>query len=150
MFDPKNKIIKFIDFDGLQIGDLDSFSVSSLMNNSNNPVFEQKKYFNKQTTLFTPEFDKASLLALFLYFTTGTFLTKFDLNDFDNLHGNISLKKDSIDRYLLYLGLLDSPLEEDISLAYNNDAHNKYPETSIKRLLKSHDYDYHNLRFSKK
>ncbi len=137
-YDPYKRIIKFIDFDGLQVGNCDSFNVSLIMSDYDNPVFDQKKYFDRNTVLYSSNFDKATLLTLFLYYTTGTILTRFNSSDFLRVNGEYSIKRDALDYYLLSTGLLDSPLEEDINLVYDNNKNNNYLETGIKRLRKTH------------
>ena len=150
LYDPKNKIIKFIDFDGLQIGDCDSYSIANLMSNFSNPVFERRKYLNRDTGIYTPEFDKASLLTLFLSLTTHTVLTNFKAANFEFVNGDIALKKESLDKYITYVGLNDSPLEEDIRLIYDNDSHNRYPLKALKKLRNTHGLDWFHLTFYKK
>ena len=149
-YDNKNKKIKFIDYDGLQVGDYDSFNVSILMSKYSNPVFEDKKYFDKCTTLYTSNFDKASLLALYLFYTSRTNITKFEGNDFDIIDNKFCLKKKALFEYLYSIGLLDSPILEDFCLIYNNEKNNNYIETSIKRLNKSYNLDFRSHVFKKK
>ncbi len=153
-YDPKTKTIKFIDYDGLQVEDCSSFVISSLMKNPDNPIFRQDKYFNRATSIFTTNFDKASLLALFLYYTTGTKLAKFKdftREDFirDRSSLEFSLKKEPLEYYIKSIGLTGSPLEEDIKLIYDNSKNNNYLETGIKRLRKTYKLDGPEYRFVK-
>jgi hypothetical protein len=90
--------------------------------------------------LFTKEFDKATLIALYLYYTTGTNVTKFEREDFIVNGCMIKLKQESLDRYLTEIGLIDSPLSEDVNLLYMN-ADNNYLNTGIKRLVKDYKLD---------
>ena len=114
LYDPKSKKIKFIDYDGLQVGDCDTFSISTLMSKYNNPMFNTIKYFNRTTILFNSNFDKATLLALYLYYTTNTNLTKFKKKDYEYRNGFYNIKEESIKEYLEKIGLLDTPIEEEV------------------------------------
>ena len=149
-YDSKEKKIRFIDFDGLQIGDCESFNVSLLMSAYDNPTFEKSKYFDKSTTLFTSNFDKASLLALYIYYTTNTNITKFNIKDFRVQDNEYVLKKEALEEYLSRLGLEGSAIEEELFCIYNDKKNNNYIETSIKRLIKTHSLDYSSHTFRKK
>ena len=153
-YDPKTKTIRFIDYDGLQVRDCSSFVISALMKNPDNPIFRQDKYFNRATSIFTTNFDKASLLALFLYYTTGTKLTKFkDFKSEDFIRDRstleFSLKKAPLEYYIKSIGLNGSPLEEDINLIYDNSKNNNYLETGIKRLRKTYKLNSPEYKFVK-
>ncbi len=149
-FNPKTKEIRFIDYDGLQIGDYDSFNISLLMSAYDNPMFEKRKYFDKTTTLFTSNFDKASLLALYIYYTTGTNITRFDIKDFKIEENGYVLKQEALVRYLCKLGLEKSAIEDEIECIYNDQKNNSYIETAIKRLIKTHVLDYSSHTFRRK
>ncbi len=149
LIDPKTKEIKLIDYDGLQIKGANSFSISKLMSGSDNPIFKASKYFNSFSMLFSKEFDKATLLALYLYYTTKTNVTQFGRDDFETRGCMIKLKQESLDRYLSEIGLKDSPLEEDVNLLYMN-ADNHYLNTGIKRLVKDYKLDQEKHIFVKR
>ncbi len=150
LYDRKNNRIKFIDFDGIQIGDYDSFNVSSLMSKYYNPIFEEKKYFDKNTTLFTSNFDKASLLALFLFYTTRTNMTNFNLKDFKSINNRIVLNRKALCHYIEMIGLRNSSIEDELLNVYDYDSSNNYIETSIKRLIKTHNLDFNKHVFNVK
>lgn len=150
LYDPKNKIIKFIDYDGLQIENYESSNVASLMNFDNNLFFSNKKYFNRAKTLFTRNFDKASLLALYLYYTTHSYLTDFNFNFFERVGDKWVMKDGAINLFFDFTGLLGSPLEEDIRRVYSNSDRNKYLNTSIKRLNKEYTLDFSRHTFNKR
>lgn len=138
LYDPKSKKIKFIDYDGLQVGDCDTFSISTLMSKYNNPMFNTIKYFNRTTILFNSNFDKATLLALYLYYTTHTNLTNFKKKDYEYRNGFYNIKEESIKEYLEKIGLLDTPIEEEVRRVYDIDKNNNYIETAIKKVNKTH------------
>ena len=150
LYSPKDKVIKFIDYDGIQVGDYDSSSVASLMHFDDNLFFTNKKYFNRSTTLFTPNFDKASLLALYLYYTTHTRLADFNVNFFERVGNKWVMKDGALDLLFEFNGLLGSPLEDDIRRVYSLSDRNKYLNTSIKRLNKEYTLDFSRHTFIKR
>lgn len=149
LLNPRDLTIKFIDYDGFQIDDYDSFAVAKIMNALKNPVLCSKKYYDKRNNLYTNNFDKATLLTLFLYYTTNTIITDFNSDCFEKGKGRYVIKDNILDSYLKSVGLLDSPLDRDIRLMYDI-SNNKYLNTSIKRLKKEYKWDTHSFTFNKR
>ncbi len=134
--DKKNFKIKFIDYDGLQIGNYESFSVSSLMNKGTDLIFGNKKYVDRRTTLFTTDFDKATLLTLYLYFITGKNIVDLP-NTIYEVRNNIpKINDEKLKRVLEELKLLNTPIEDDIERMFDITRSNNYPNTSIKKMSK--------------
>ena len=131
--DKKTFDIKFIDYDGLQVGDFESFNISSLMDRGTELIFKDKKYINSKTCLFTTNFDKASLLTLYLYFITDENILDMPNTSFKIENKKIVLKEDFFDKYLDSINLLGSPIEEDIRKMFDLNVSNNYPITSIKK-----------------
>ena len=134
MYDYATDSLRFIDYDGLQIGKYPSYDVSCLMH-SEEPIFENRKYSDCCTALFTPEFDKATLHALFLYYTTYTYMACLNKRD-----GN--KEKLPIHRYAKMLGIDGSLMHENLHTIFTTDP-NDFPDEAIKRLVKDYELDKH-------
>lgn len=130
--------IRFIDYEGLQIDKYPSFSISSLMMASHNKYFDKSKYKNSKNGIVTSNFDKATLYALFLYYTTHTNIADIDFYVFNRC------RKEEIDnaikKYSLDIGIDGTSMEEDIHTIFSSKSNN-YPDTSIKRLVKDFQLD---------
>ena len=136
LMDKKTFEMKFIDYDGLQIGDYESFSISSLMNKGTDLIFKDKKYMNKRTTLFTTDFDKATLLTLYLYFITGKNIVDLPNTIYEMKNSIPRLNEEKFNLLLKELKLLNSPIEDDIRKMFDITVTNNYPNTSIKKMAK--------------
>jgi hypothetical protein len=95
--------------------------------------------------------DKLSLYALFMFYTTKTLLTDFGPESYSIIDRKIVLKEKAFTDYINITGLNDSSLEHELFNIFYGGKIN-YPETSIKKLLKTHKYDENskNTRFIKK
>lgn len=129
--------IKFIDYDGLQVFDQPSYSISNLISPSTNPYFDSAKYRSKKTGIVESNLDKASLYALFLYYSTKTQMSRFKHGDYVVSGRKISIKDEAIDRYCSEIGVIDTSMQEDIHTIYSPRTNN-YPDTSIKRLVRDY------------
>lgn len=147
LINPKNKEIKFIDYDGMQIGKYPSFNSSRLVNNDIAPFTRNPRYCNLREGLVNNNFDKLSLYALFIFFTTRTLLTDFGPEDYYPKDGKLYLKKDALLGYTKTIGINDTALEDEIIKIYE-DKNLNYPNTSIKKLLKTHTLE--GVKFIKK
>lgn len=147
LINPKTKDIKFIDYDGLQINKYSSFCISSLINDLVEPHVSGNKYYNVKTGLSNSNLDKLTLYAIFLYYTTGTFISNFGPSKYHFENGEFVLKEDAFLDYTLSIGIEDTSLEEDLYDLFYSDKI-KYPNTSIKRLLKTHNLE--NNKFIRK
>ena len=134
--DKKDFKIKFIDFDGLQIGDYESYSVSSLMDKGTDLIFGNKKYVDKKTTLFTTDFDKASLLTLYLYFLTGKNIVDLPNTIYEARNNIPKVNEERFNKLLDELKLLNTPIEDDIRRMFDITRSNNYPNTAIKKMAK--------------
>ena len=129
--------IKFIDYDGLQVFDQPSYSISNLISPSTNPYFDSVKYRSKKTGIVESNLDKATLYALFLYYSTKTLMSRFKHGDYVVSGREISIKDEAIDRYCSEIGVIDTSMQEDIHTIYSPRTNN-YPDTSIKRLVRDY------------
>ena len=129
--------IKFIDYDGLQVFDQPSYSISNLISPSTNPYFDSVKYRSKKTGIVESNLDKATLYALFLYYSTKTLMSRFKHGDYEVSGRKISIKDEAIDRYCSEIGVIDTSMQEDIHTIYSPRTNN-YPDTSIKRLVRDY------------
>ena len=151
LINPNNKEIKLIDYDGMQIDKYPSFCISSLISNGVIPFTRNINYCDLKTGLVSSNMDKLSLYALFLFYTTKTLLTDFRPEDYDFFDGKLRLKESSFYEYTKTLGIDNTSLEEELHKIYFENKLN-YPDTSIKKLLKTHEFDdsCNNIRFIKK
>lgn len=147
----KNKEIKFIDYDGMQIGKYPSFCISSLISNQVIPFTRDKRMCDMKTGLITNNMDKLSLYALFIFFTTKTFLTDFGPEKYNFVNGVLKLKEKEFYNYTKSIGINDTDLEKELfNIFYDNKIN--YPDTSIKKLIKTHKFDdiFKNTKFIEK
>ena len=144
LFDPVTKLVKFIDYDGLQIQDLCSFNTSSTMFFGINLFFFNAKYYNIDNDIFTSDFDRASLLALYLLYTVNTRLAEYDSRffTFDKENRKWNMKEKAINYLLDFNGIKSSPLEDDIRRVYSNDVGNKFLNSSIEEMRKAYTLDF--------
>lgn len=152
LFDPETKLVKFIDYDGLQIQDLCSFNISSVMFFGTNLFFYNSKYYNFDNNIFTSDFDKASLLALYLLYTVNTRLAEYDYRFIspDKENRKWSMKDGAINYLFDYNGIKSSPLEDDIRRVYSNDIENKFLNSSIEEMRKAYTIDFSRHTFIKR
>ena len=147
LVNPKNKEIKFIDYDGMQIDKYPSFNSSGLVNNIVVPFTRNPMYCCMKDGLVNSNFDKLSLYALFIFFTTRTILTDFGPESYYPKDGKLYLKPEAFYDYTKTLGLTGTNLEEELLKIFTNKNLN-YPNTSIKKLVKSHNLE--GVKFIKK
>ena len=138
LLNPKTLDIKFIDYDGIQVGKCESLCISSLVTC---PIIADRKYINDRNLLITDNFDKASLLYLYINSTTHSNVFDFEPSDFDIIDGKLVIKSDAIDSYLALRGLKGTPIEEDIRRLFIHDQDNKYLSKSIKKMNKKCNWD---------
>ena len=137
LINPKTKDIKFIDYDGMQIGKYQSFVVSSLVRDSILPITRNSDMIDFKTDLLKNNIDKYSLMLLYIFFTTKCSIKEFLPSDYHFKDGKFVLKKDALTKYIESVGLDETPLENDLyRLIYEHKF--KYPDTSIKQLTKKH------------
>ncbi len=144
----KNKSIKFIDYDGMQIDKYPSFCISSLINNQVVPVTRDKRFHDIKSGMITNNTDKLSLYSLFIFYSTRTLLNEFGSSDYTfNSNGKLILKESVFYNYTKMIGIENTELEDDLYRLFYCEKIN-YPDTSIKKILKTHYID--NNRFIKK
>ena len=108
-------VVKFIDFDGLQIG---NYSISIFSNHmGRRDIYDNDKYRNGN--LYTKELDIKSLLYLFI-----KLLLDFDMGIIDNYSGLSQVKQ--IDRFIVKHGIDNDDLVRKIRLLYKCDVCNEY------------------------
>lgn len=137
LINKNNKDIKLIDYDGLQIDKYESFCISSLVLNNVIPLFEDKRMNDIKKGLVTNNLDKLSLYSLFIYYTTKKYLNNFGPQDYTFMDGQFKLKKDVLLNFTKSIGINDTYLENDLLELFYNSRIN-YPDTSIKKLAKTH------------
>ena len=137
LINPITHEFRFIDYDGMQIDKFQSFNLSALLHNDILGLADNKRFFNRSSQLFDPIIDKYSLIAIFLYYTTNTYVADFKPSDYIYKNGEPKLKESAIHDYARMIGIEDTPLEQDLYDIHFSSRAN-YPETSIKKLLKTH------------
>lgn len=132
----------FIDYDGLQISDASSYSMSSLLGDVCNTLLCYDKYFNRYEKLYTDNLDKFSLLLLFIYYTTNKNISSdISTSLLTFLPDEDEPKPDSkvFEEFFSSLGISDTDISILIENSYNIKTDNEYPEESIKKLVKDYD-----------
>lgn len=148
LYNPKNDSIHFIDFDGLQIQDTESFSLASILHSNSNPMLFSDKYSNGN--LFTSNLDKLTLLVLYIYYTTGMnimhnldpmlSLMQFMNERFNNdKTGVITPRIESFIQGFTDIGILGTEIAELIRRVFDQTETNIYPDYAIKELALTHN-----------
>lgn len=70
LYDEKKNIIRLIDYDGLQIGNIPTNVISGKLNYLGNPILKSNKYVDRDG-LYTSKIDELSILLDYLFQLTG-------------------------------------------------------------------------------
>lgn len=126
-----------IDYDGFQVGDYASFTISDALHNDVLNVEEYDKFYNKKTYLYSPEIDKLSLILLFLDLITGYSIRNFGDKIPQLRKDGKSLTIDNIHAYAKRIGIADTMLENELfNILFSTSS--VYPGEAIKSLAKTH------------
>lgn len=146
-YDAGTNNIKFIDYDGIQIFDTWSDSVSALIKYDFNPMYASGKYTVPGNFLWTSNIDRASIVALYLKKLLGvniledpTFALYQDVQMAEE--GLISFNKDeflqrkinfTLDNY----GILDDETRKSVVKIFDLTVDNDPPNEVIKHIMNS-------------
>ena len=146
-YDAGTNNIKFIDYDGIQIFDTWSDSVSALIKYDFNPMYASGKYTVPGNFLWTSNIDRASIVALYLKKLLGvniledpTFALYQDVQMAEE--GLISFDKDEflqrkINTTLDNYGILDDETRKSVVKIFDLTVDNDPPNEVIKHIMNS-------------
>ena len=146
-YDAGTNNIKFIDYDGIQIFDTWSDSVSALIKYDFNPMYASRKYTVPGNFLWTSNIDRASIVALYLKKLLGvniledpTFALYQDVQMAEE--GLISFNKDEflqrkINSTLDNYGILDDETRKSVVKIFDLTVDNDPPNEVIKHIMNS-------------
>lgn len=146
-YDAGTNNIKFIDYDGIQIFDTWSDSVSALIKYDFNPMYASGKYTVPGNFLWTSNIDRASIVALYLKKLLGvniledpTFALYQDVQMTEE--GLISFDKDEflqrkINSTLDNYGILDDETRKSVVKIFDLTVDNDPPNEVIKHIMNS-------------
>ena len=146
-YDAGTNNIKFIDYDGIQIFDTWSDSVSALIKYDFNPMYAAEKYTIPGDFLWTSNIDRASIVALYLKKLLGvniledpTFALYQDVQMTEE--GLISFDKDEflqrkINSTLDNYGILDDETRKSVVKIFDLTVDNDPPNEVIKHIMNS-------------
>ena len=146
-YDAGTNNIKFIDYDGIQIFDTWSDSVSALIKYDFNPMYASGKYTVPGNFLWTSNIDRASIVALYLKKLLGvniledpTFALYQDVQMTEE--GLISFDKDEflqrkINTTLDNYGILDDETRKSVVKIFDLTVDNDPPNEVIKHIMNS-------------
>lgn len=146
-YDAGTNNIKFIDYDGIQIFDTWSDSVSALIKYDFNPMYASGKYTVPGNFLWTSNIDRASIVALYLKKLLGvniledpTFALYQDVQMAEE--GLISFNKDEflqrkINSTLDNYGILDDETRKSVVKIFDLTVDNDPPNDVIKHIMNS-------------
>lgn len=146
-YDAGTNNIKFIDYDGIQIFDTWSDSVSALIKYDFNPMYASGKYTVPGNFLWTSNIDRASIVALYLKKLLGvniledpTFALYQDVQMAEE--GLISFNKDEflqrkINSTLDNYGILDDETRKSVVKIFDLTVDNDPPNEVIKHIMNS-------------
>ena len=146
-YNAETNSFKFIDYDGIQIFDTWSDSVSALIKYDFNPMYASEKYTIPGDFLWTSNIDRASIVALYLKKLLGvniledpTFALYQDVQMAEE--GLISFNKDeflqrkinfTLDNY----GILDDETRKSVVKIFDLTVDNDPPNEVIKHIMNS-------------
>ena len=145
LYNPKNKRIYFIDYDGIQIKDSQVFSMANILEQEKNPMLNSTKY--RKNKLFNENLDKLTLLLLYVYYTTGTnILYNIDqelsiiqlMNQYNLTQKTIVPEPNIFYDFFHTFGIEDTKLSELIQTVFDQTKANQYPDHAIKEITKTH------------
>jgi len=145
LYNPKNKKIHFIDYDGIQIKDSKIFSMSSILEQEKNPMLNSTKY--RKESLFTENLDKLTLLVLYVYYTTGiNIMYNLDqelsiiqlMNSYKLTEKTIIPEPNIFYDFFHTFGLEGTKLSELIQIVFDQTKANQYPDNAIKEITQTH------------
>lgn len=146
-YDAGTNNIKFIDYDGIQIFDTWSDSVSALIKYDFNPMYASGKYTIPGDFLWTSNIDRASIVALYLKKLLGvniledpTFALYQDVQMTEE--GLITFDKDEflqrkINTTLDNYGILDDETRKSVVKMFDLTVDNDPPDEVIKHIMNS-------------
>ena len=150
LINPETGEITLIDYDGIQIGNFQSFTISSLLHNEIIKITKFKSFYNSFSGLYSSNIDKLSLYALFLHFTYNPAFANFQRRDFLHKRGKPVpvIKTEAIYNYFWRIGLGGTLMEKELeSLFYSGTCN--YPDEAIEEVVKAYKLDFfdNNRRF---
>lgn len=146
-YNAETNSFKFIDYDGIQIFDTWSDSVSALIKYDFNPMYASGKYTVPGNFLWTSNIDRASIVALYLKKLLGvniledpTFALYQDVQMAEE--GLISFNKDEflqrkINSTLDNYGILDDETRKSVVKIFDLTVDNDPPDEVIKHIMNS-------------
>lgn len=146
-YDARTGSFKFIDYDGIQIFDTWSDSVSALIKYDFNPMYASGKYTIPGDFLWTSNIDRASIVALYLKKLLGvniledpTFALYQDVQMTEE--GLITFDKDEflqrkINTTLDNYGILDDETRKSVVKMFDLTVDNDPPDEVIKHIMNS-------------
>lgn len=146
-YDARTGSFKFIDYDGIQIFDTWSDSVSALIKYDFNPMYASGKYTIPGDFLWTSNIDRASIVALYLKKLLGVNILEdptfaFYQDTQMTEEGLISLDKDEflqrkISTTLDNYGILDYETRKSVVKIFDLTVDNDPPDEVIKHIMNS-------------
>jgi len=94
LYDPITREVSFIDYDGMQVGNVPTNAISSMLEYRKNPILRNRKYSNRNNGLYTEKLDDLALSISYLYNLSGVNLAS--IPTFQELYSH----EDDEDRYL--------------------------------------------------
>ena len=134
---PKSLDLKFIDYDGMQIDQFHSFTVSGILQNDTLSIEDNPLFCDPCTGLYKTNINILSLFSLFLLYTTKRRLMNFQANDYRMENGKPVLRKEAISSYTQSIGI-DGTLFEDELFRLLLEGKANFPDVAINELVKSH------------
>lgn len=137
LYDHNSKEVYFIDYDGMQIGDIPTNVISSKLYYRKNPIIRSAKYSNRNN-LYKKSLDDLSVLVDFLFQVTGVniaSLEPFQRLYFDKLD-QYELNKDKrkIKDLFSDLKISDSEVIDGYTALFSEDLTNPKPKRLIKKI----------------
>lgn len=142
LYDKEKKEIFLIDYDGMQIKDIPTNTISMTLRYLQNPILRTDKY-KSEDGLFTKRINDMSILVDYLYRLSGINIAAmpvFQKIVYDEYHGQISDKRiEEIIYQFNDMGIFDS----EIMFGYINIFSSKEENPNPKKLIKRFYSEYH-------
>jgi len=147
LYDPENRKILFIDYDGMQVGNNPTNAISNKLCYRTNQVLRTQKY-RTNTGLYTEELDNLSLVTGYFYHITGINLSSILL--FQELVQNEEREEEYFSKICSFfksLGIDDIDIISSLTNYFLSHKKNQKPKEIIRILSKKYKYNDKDKKF---
>ena len=136
LYDPITGKVSFLDYDGMQVGNIPTNCISKMIQYRNNPVLKNSKYI-RPNGLYTPKIDELGLIVSYLYSLSGINIASIDcfqqLYSSENDLEQFLFKRRSANEKLESLGIDDEEIKDCLIDSFTSKECKMDAHTLVKR-----------------